>query len=177
MKSKNLEVLDEWMQAHSIFRLKYQMLWVTTTASYTAWIICCWVLNKVYILLSINTFFSLALPVITASPCVPYMAGVLWKVADRRESLRGAIWHRLFGLEPGQVEGRSLGSMQCRHPLSWPRSQRYANIRIFNRLVLKRGIVYHIVIQQRRNMIVVCAQQWSHDFEIKLNAMMPSWLS
>lgn len=85
------------------------------------------------------------------------MAGALWKMADRRESLCGALRHRLFGLESGQVEGWPLGSVQRRHPLWRPRSQWYVDIWIFNCVVLKRGTVSCMVIQQRSSTIVFCA--------------------
>lgn len=109
--------------------------------------ICNWVLNKAYI------FWAQYMSFFPTWLCVLYMAGTFWKMADRGESLRGALWHRGFSLEFGQVEGWPLGSLQCRHSLSRPRSQRHVDIWIFNSLVLKRGTVYCLVIQQRNSTI------------------------
>ena len=39
MKSKNLEILDEWVPAHFLFRLKHEMLRVTAIVSYMACVI------------------------------------------------------------------------------------------------------------------------------------------
>lgn len=48
---------------------------------------------KVYILLSINTFFSLALPVITSSPCF-----LIWQVHFGRWLIEGSPYVVLFDI-------------------------------------------------------------------------------
>ena len=104
-------------------------------------------------LLSTNRFSSPALPSVTPWLCVLSMAGALWKMADRRESLCGSLWHWLFGFKPGQVERRPLGSMQRWHSLSRPGSQRYADLWVINCLVLERGTVYCRIPWERRSIL------------------------
>lgn len=73
-----------------MFRLKYQMLCVTTGFLYSLHSV---LLRSKYSLYTLSTdaVFFLALSGITAKLCVLYVAGALWKMADRGESLRGAL--------------------------------------------------------------------------------------
>lgn len=120
-------------------------------SSFLCSLICCWIFNKVSILWAQIHLSALMTHYCTVLHALP-MTGALWKVAGRRESVCGALWHKLFRMEPGQVERRLVGSVQRWDPSSWPGSQWYAHIRIFNCLVLKRGNIYCTGIQQKRTM-------------------------
>lgn len=68
-----------------------------------------------------------------------WVSGAFWPVADRGQSVRDPLWHRLGSLEPGPLEGRPVADLQHRPALPRPRGQWRAHPGLPDRLVLQRG--------------------------------------
>ena len=172
MKSRNLEILDEWVPVHSLFGRTYQMLRVITMVPYMACVICFWVLNTVY---SFETQ-------IHCSPlrCLVLRHGCvffIWQVYFGRWLIEGSPYVVLFDI------GYSAWNLDTWKGDLWeacnvgiPHHDQEANeMLIFGSLTAwflkevlftvesyNRGeaqTVYCRVVQQRRSTVALCAQQ------------------